>query len=358
MAPVTKTAIPVGTTPVIVPAVIPGSGILVYGSDNKLIAALNPYPGYRGPISTVVADLDGDGVMDITTAPGTGYSPVVKSYSGRTLGQISSFAAYAQNFMGGVTLSVGDLTGDGKKEIITGTGQGSAPHVKAFTSNGATVASFFAYDQNFTRGVNVCVGDVNGDAKSEIVTSPNAGGGPNVKVFGGNGKQQTSFFAYVPSFTGGFTLATGDINGDGVEEIITVGGPGASSVLKVFNGVGTKLNEWIPNNAFSGVTRILTVDLNRDGNAEIVTAMGSPGGPVVKAFDGSGQLTGQAVAYAFGYTGGVNIQAVTSKSGTGWDVVTTPASSAAKPEVKRYATDRLAFVDSFFAGYYSIPQKL
>jgi hypothetical protein len=86
--------------------------------------------------------------------------------------------------------------------------------------------------------------------------------------------------------------------------------------------------------------------------------MGSPGGPVVKAFDGSGQLTGQAVAYAFGYTGGVNIQAVTSKSGTGWDVVTTPASSAAKPEVKRYATDRLAFVDSFFAGYYSIPQKL
>ena len=358
VAPVTKTAIPVGTTPVIVPAVIPGSGILVYGSDNKLIAALNPYPGYSGPISTVVADLDGDGVMDITTAPGTGYSPVVKSYSGRTLGQISSFAAYAQNFMGGVTLSVGDLTGDGKKEIITGTGQGSAPHVKAFTSNGATVASFFAYDQKFTRGVNVCVGDVNGDAKSEIVTSPNAGGGPNVKVFGGNGKQQASFFAYVPSFTGGFTLATGDINGDGAEEIITVGGPGASSVLKVFNGVGTKLNEWIPNNAFSGVTRILTVDLNRDGDAEIVTAMGSPGGPVVKAFDGSGQLTGQAVAYAFGYTGGVNIQAVTSKSGTGWDVVTTPASSAAKPEVKRYATDRLAFVDSFFAGYYSIPQKL
>jgi hypothetical protein len=126
VAPVTKTAIPVGTTPVIVPAVIPGSGILVYGSDNKLIAALNPYPGYRGPISTVVADLDGDGVMDITTAPGTGHSPIVKSYSGRTLGQISSFAAYAQNFMGGVTLSVGDLTGDGKKEIITGTGQGSA----------------------------------------------------------------------------------------------------------------------------------------------------------------------------------------------------------------------------------------
>ena len=357
VAPVTKTVIPVGSTPVIVPAVIPGTGLLVYGSDNKLIATLNPYPGYRGPISTVVADLDGDGVMDITTAPGAGYAPLVKSYSGRTLGQIGSFAAYATNFMGGVTLSIGDLTGDGKKEIITGTGQGSAPHVKAFTSNGSTVASFFAYDQNFTRGVNVCVGDVNGDAKSEIITSPNAGGGPNVKVFGGNGKQQSSFFAYAPNFTGGLTLSTGDINGDGTEEIITVGGPGASSVLRVFNGVGTKLNEWIPNNAFSGVTRILTVDLNRDGTAEIVTAMGSPGGPVIKAFDGSGQSTGQAVAYAFGYTGGVNIQAVTSKSGLGWDVVTTPASPAVKSEVKRFASNRLAFVDSFFAGY-SGPQRL
>ncbi len=358
VAPVTKTAIPVGTTPVIVPAVSPGTGILVYGSDNKLIAALNPYPGYRGPVSTVVADLDDDGVMDITTAPGAGNSPIVKTYSGRTLGLIQSFAAYSTNYMGGVTLTIGDLTGDNRPEIITGTGQGSAPHVKAFNSSGATVASFFAYDQNFTRGVNVSAGDVNGDGKSEIVTSPNSGGGPNVKVFSGTGKQQSSFFAYASNYTGGFSLTTGDINHDGKSEIITVGGPGASSVLRVFDGAGAKLNEWIPNNAFSGVTRVLTVDLNGDGAAEIVTALGTPGGPVVKAFTGSGQTTGQVLAYPFGYNGGVNIQAVTSKSGTGWDVVTNPASSAVKPEVKRFATDRLAFVDSFFAGYYSIPQKL
>lgn len=358
VAPVTKTAIPVGTTPVIVPAVSPGTGILVYGSDNKLIAALNPYPGYRGPVSTVVADLDDDGVMDITTAPGAGNSPIVKTYSGRTLGLIQSFAAYSTNYMGGVTLTIGDLTGDNRPEIITGTGQGSAPHVKAFNSSGATVASFFAYDKNFTRGVNVSAGDVNGDGKSEIVTSPNSGGGPNVKVFSGTGKQQSSFFAYASNYTGGFSLTTGDINHDGKSEIITVGGPGASSVLRVFDGAGAKLNEWIPNNAFSGVTRVLTVDLNGDGAAEIVTALGTPGGPVVKAFTGSGQTTGQVLAYPFGYNGGVNIQAVTSKSGTGWDVVTNPASSAVKPEVKRFATDRLAFVDSFFAGYYSIPQKL
>ena len=357
VTPVTKTVVPIGYHPIIVPG--SAGQVFLYGNDNKLIASLNPFPGYRGSVSTVTADLDADGVLDyITTIPGAGYSPIVKTYSGRTLGLISSFNAYSTNFTGGITVTVGDLDGDSRPEIITGTGQGSAPHVKAFTASGATVASFFAYDQNFTRGVNVSAGDVNGDGKLEIVTSPNSGGGPNVKVFSGTGKQQSSFFAYASNYTGGFSLTTGDINHDGKSEIITVGGPGASSVLRVFDGAGAKLNEWIPNNAFSGVTRVLTVDLNGDGAAEIVTALGTPGGPVVKAFTGSGQMTGQILAYPFGYNGGVNIQAVTSKSGTGWDVVTNPASSAVKPEVKRFATDRLAFVDSFFAGYYSVPQKV
>ena len=350
VAPITQTVIPVGVVPLIVSLVGSGTGIQVFGPDGKKLANLNPYPGYHGSILTTTADLDGDGVMDIITAPGVGMASTIKAYSGRTLGQLANFTAYAKGFIGGVSLSAADLDGDGIAEILTGTGPGSAPHVKAFKPSGQIVASFYAYDPKFTRGVNLSVADLDGDGNREIVTYPNAGGGPNVKVFNGQGVKQASFFAYAPNYTGGMSLTTGDTNGDGKAEIITVGGPGASSVLRVFDKAGNKQKEWTPNNAFSGATRVLVADLDGNGTGEIITAMGAPGGPMIKSFSGTGQLTGQVFAFGFGYAGGLNIAAVTAKSGIGWDIVAAPAGPGSKSEVKRFATSRLALVDALFVA--------
>ena len=52
----------------------------------------------------------------------------------------------------------------------------------------------------------------------------------------------------------------------------------------------------------------------------------------------------------FGYAGGLNIAAVTAKSGTGWDIVAAPAGPGSKSEVKRFATSRLALVDALFVA--------
>ena len=46
---------------------------------------------------------------------------------------------------------------------------------------------------------------------------------------GPTGALQFSFFAYDPSFTGGVRVALGDVNGDGVNDIITAAGPGGGS---------------------------------------------------------------------------------------------------------------------------------
>ena len=45
--------------------------------------------------------------------------------------------------------------------------------------------NFYAYAPNFTGGVRVAVGDVNGDGTPDIITAPGAGGGPHIKVFDG-----------------------------------------------------------------------------------------------------------------------------------------------------------------------------
>jgi hypothetical protein len=150
--------------------------------------------------------------------------------------------AYAPNFTGGVRVASGDVNGDGLGDIITGTGAGSAGHVKVF--NGTTLAqihSFFAYGVSFTGGVYVAAGDVNGDGVADIITGAGSGGPPHVKVFDGNTLvERQSFFAYSTGFAGGVRVASGDVDGDGLAEIVTGPGSGAQSQVRVFDGTNLR----------------------------------------------------------------------------------------------------------------------
>lgn len=64
------------------------------------LGTIDPYPGYKGRILTAVGDVTGDGISDIVTGRGAGASPLVKVFDGKTLKEASSFNAYAPNFLG------------------------------------------------------------------------------------------------------------------------------------------------------------------------------------------------------------------------------------------------------------------
>src|SRR4029077_16868645 len=149
--------------------------------------------------------------------------------------EMASFYAYDLPFGGGVFVACGDVDGDGLADVITGKGPGGDPHVRAFSlASGSPVeiASFNAYAPTFAGGVHVAVGDVNGDGRADIITGAGPGGAPHVRAFslaGGGVTELASFLAYDPAFTGGVFVAGGDVNGDGIAEIIAgttrAGGP-------------------------------------------------------------------------------------------------------------------------------------
>lgn len=216
---------------------------------------------------------------------------VVDSTNGQ---QLFSFYAFAQSFTGGVRVAMGDVNGDGTPDIITAAGPGGGPHVKVFDGSTHTLLrEFFAYDAAFRGGVTVAGGDVNGDGFADVITGADAGGGPHVKAFSGkDGAEIKSFFAFVPAFTGGVRVASGDTNGDGTDDIITAAGPGGGPHVQVFSGVGGALLQsfYAYDSTFRGGVSVAAGDCDGNGRADIVTGAGASGTPHVKVFDGSKTL--------------------------------------------------------------------
>ena len=268
-------------------AVAAGQTVTVYNADGSTRFTLGSlYAGYAGRVGVATGDVTGDGVEDIVT--GTIDSGAhVKVFDGVTGAEVRSFIAY-RGFNGGLNIAVGDVTGDGIADIVTGTSAGVAPHVKVFDgATGAEVRSFFAYAPAFSGGVEVAVGDVTGDGRADIITGT-ARGAAHVKAFDGRtGVEARSFFAYA-GFGGGVSVAAADLDGDGFADIITGAGAGGGPHVKVFAGrTGAEVASFFAyDTGFAGGVRVGVADLNGDRLADVATGAGPGAGPHVKVFDG------------------------------------------------------------------------
>ncbi len=178
-------------------------------------------PNFRGGARAAFGDVNGDGKADLLVAAGFGGGPRVAVFNGSTLGPtggpklFGDFFAFEQTLRNGIFVAAGDLNGDGFADIIAGGGPGGGPRVLALSGkdllqgNAVQLANFFAGDVNSRGGIRVSVKNLDGDAKADLVVGAGDNAGSTITGYlgtnilpNGTPPDQFSFDAF-PGYGGG-----------------------------------------------------------------------------------------------------------------------------------------------------------
>jgi hypothetical protein len=162
---------------------------------------------------------------------------------------LAQWFAYGLEFDIGANVAVGDVNCDGYADVVTGATAGN-PHVKVYNgkdialgtfnpAGSSVLAQWFPYELQFNVGAYVAVGDTTGDGFGDVITGATVGN-PHVRVYSGqaiaNGtfdgnnpdnSQLTQFFAYGLQFDIGAAVASADFENTGQYDILTGASAGA-----------------------------------------------------------------------------------------------------------------------------------
>ncbi|HWB92156.1 MAG TPA: VCBS repeat-containing protein, partial [Puia sp.] len=249
---------------------------------SSFAAAANT-PTDLSPMSVVCMDFDGDGKSDLAVANGMYSVSVFRNAS--TVGAPVFVQQYDSTQPGGFFpnyVAAGDLDGDGKPDLVMANSWSNYLGVFQNTSTAGHISMNELPQLPEGSGANwVTVGDCNGDGKPEIACV-NMGDNTvtlytNTSTIGNIsfGVQDTLLLASLPNPDLPWSATIADVDGDGMPDIVVA--DWNNSLVSVFRNTGTRGGplSFGANQTFVVGTNpegIAVGDLDGDGLPEIITA--------------------------------------------------------------------------------------
>ncbi len=243
----------------------------------------------RNGVTVTACDIDGDGTDEIVTGQGRGGWPLVKIFDGYGTVINNGFFVLDGKFTGGVNVACGDTNGDGISEIVVAAMRGGGPQVMVYNEDGRILTNFMAYDPGFRGGINVSTADADGDGKDEIITGPQWGA-PHVQIFQIRPNElkrlSPGFFAFNREYRGGVSVAGVDTDGDGTKEIVVAPGTQSQPQIRVYD-IRERLSRsfYSYSGTFLGGVMLGGGDVDADGIGELVVIPRSAGAPHVRVIE-------------------------------------------------------------------------
>lgn len=245
--------------------------VRIFKADGTKLLEFTPFGSFCG-VNAAAADLDGNGAAEVIVAPGA--SPqcgdvnpgTVKVYAYNKAGGDmvpTGIEITAHQGFYGATVAAADTEGDWLPELVTAPGPGpdNPATVRIWSVDASQGIGKWTAAQSgeivvpgFKRGATVAAGDANGDEKDEIIVGVDSGASGSasalVKIFKADGAEVKTFAA--SGYKYGANVAAGDLDGDGIVEIVTGAGPDpgagkkpagnktAEPTVKIFGVTGTE----------------------------------------------------------------------------------------------------------------------
>lgn len=285
-----------------------------------------------GDVRPAHCDLDGDGDLDLVVgygAGGGGQVSVLHLEDGDVVSNVSLTAGssrYRSSGSGMTYPSCGDIDGDGLPEIVVGFDEGMGGRLQFFDDETTAFWPFRSdatnrqgYLRLFASGEErlplfPAVGDVDGDGRAEVLAGTGPGVGARLFIL----DDAEAGFEPHPSVASGQNaiyplpvphqdwqenierrVATGDVDGDGLDEIVVSFGETGGGQIFVLDDLrwqvhkrGTKNLGMIragreANREDSGATRVSLGDIDEDGVDEFIVGFDGVGGDEIQVFDDS-----------------------------------------------------------------------
>ena len=213
-----------------------GDVSLLLGKGDGTFQPHVDYDAGMSPGSIAVADFNGDGKSDL--AAGNDSSPSLTVFLGQADGTLLSTGTFATGTGGAPFVAAGDFDGDGRIDLAAA--DGSSGMVSILLGNGDGTFQGHAEITSAGWGLSLAADDFNGDGKADLAVGTSTNG-VIVLLSAGGGLFQAPVTYPTNSGTYGQvrSILTGDLNGDGFQDIIAPLSQATSVSVMLGKGDGT-----------------------------------------------------------------------------------------------------------------------